>query len=420
MWPWIKRWHDWAMPDLWPLHRTGPQPQALYHSYEKAGLTVHDQPIPWNAEVVVVEVALRLQPGSSRRKTDFQLRLPGREAQPAEVLRRQENDDLHRLLFRIAPPTVTVNAELLWRDRVLGQLTLPVLSREEFVDNLRLHLPTLFVRLGDQCVAAQTFVSTQCKDLMASAVLTSPTSLVPLLDLDLQVELRCERGGPACHHPAKLCSSQLAGKQALLTVMPRRFPKRIGSWVVTWKLGDQVLASQRVRAISRRHFQRSLRVVDTRFVIQSDKQEVSVSRQLPPLEQVVRVGPCFLVCSRESGMAGLCRLRVRTQVHGAVQPPLLMDEEILITDGPTMVAPGTVEAAELTQVKAFEICLGAGLRSGDSAAALGILPLCPAPVAAFTSEGGFKAPEEYPWSAAAEEQLNEQLARLLENRGKSG
>ena len=190
--------------------------------------------------------------------------------------------------------------------------------------------------------------------------------------------------------------------------MPRRFPKRIGSWVVTWKLGDQVLASQRVCAISQRHFQRSLRVVDTRFVIQSDKQEVSVSRQLPPLEQVARVGPCFLVCSREAGMAGLCRLRVRTQVPGAVQPPLLMDEEILITDGPTMVAPGTVEAAELTQVKAFEICLSAGPRSGDSAAALGILPLCPAPVAAFTSEGGFKAPEEYPWSAAAEEQLNEQ------------
>ena len=138
---------------------------------------------------------------------------PAAKPSRPKILRRQENDDLHRLLFRIAPPTVTVNAELLWRDRVLGQLTLPVLSREEFVDNLRLHLPTLFVRLGDQCVAAQTFVSTQCKDLMASAVLTSPTSLVPLLDLDLQVELRCERGGPACHYPAKLCSSQLAGNR---------------------------------------------------------------------------------------------------------------------------------------------------------------------------------------------------------------
>ena len=32
MWPWIKRWRDWAMHDLWPLHRIGPQPQALHFS----------------------------------------------------------------------------------------------------------------------------------------------------------------------------------------------------------------------------------------------------------------------------------------------------------------------------------------------------------------------------------------------------
>ena len=60
MWPWIKRWRDWAMHDLWPMYRLGPQPQALHYSYEKAGLTLHDQPIPWNAEAVVVEAMLRL------------------------------------------------------------------------------------------------------------------------------------------------------------------------------------------------------------------------------------------------------------------------------------------------------------------------------------------------------------------------
>ena len=56
MWPWIKRWRDWAMNDLWPLYRINPQPQALHYSYEKAGLTLHDQPIPWNAEAVVVDI----------------------------------------------------------------------------------------------------------------------------------------------------------------------------------------------------------------------------------------------------------------------------------------------------------------------------------------------------------------------------
>ena len=57
MWPWIKRWRDWAMHDLWPMHRIGIPPQALHFGYEKAGLTLYDQPIPWNAEAVVVEAA---------------------------------------------------------------------------------------------------------------------------------------------------------------------------------------------------------------------------------------------------------------------------------------------------------------------------------------------------------------------------
>ena len=84
MWPWIKHWRDWAMNDLWPLYRISPQPQALHYSYEKAGLTLHDQPIPWNAEAVLVEALLRLPDSTAARKSDFLLRVPGREPFPAE------------------------------------------------------------------------------------------------------------------------------------------------------------------------------------------------------------------------------------------------------------------------------------------------------------------------------------------------
>ena len=43
--------------------------------------------------------------------------------------------------------------------------------------------------------------------------------------------------------PAQLCSSQLAGRQALVTVVPRRYPRRIGTWMATWLLGDRPLAT---------------------------------------------------------------------------------------------------------------------------------------------------------------------------------
>jgi hypothetical protein len=398
------------MHDFWPMHRTGPQPQALHYSYEKAGLTLHDQPIPWNAEAVLVEASVRLPAAGSRRKTDFQLRLGRQDLVLAESLRPEEGSDRHRLFFRFPPLGESTAAELLYKNHVLGQLTLPVLSREQFVSQLQLHMPTLFVRFGEQSVACQTFVASQCKGLLASALVTSPTSLVPLLDLGLHIEFRSDKGGPVHSVPAKLCSSQLAGKQALITIAPARFPRRIGTWLATWVLGDHPLATQQLKAISQRQFRRSLRVSDTRFVLQREKLGVNLTRHVvPPLNGIARVGPCFFVCSKEQGMAGLCTLQVRTQVPGSVQPPLLVEEEVLITDGPTMFAPGTVDAVDLGQVTAFELRTKGGV--------LGVLSLSPAPVAGFNAEGGFKAPHDFPWTAAAEDELNDRLARLMDGRG---
>src|SRR5580704_13092508 len=104
MWLWIKRWRDWAMHDLLPLHRNGLQPQALHYSYEKAGLTLDNQPIPWNAEAVVVESLVRVLSRTGRRKSDFLLRVHGRDAVPADKLGRDESDDRCRVFFRLAAP----------------------------------------------------------------------------------------------------------------------------------------------------------------------------------------------------------------------------------------------------------------------------------------------------------------------------
>jgi hypothetical protein len=111
-------------------------------------------------------------------------------------------------------------------------------------------------------------------------------------------------------------------------------------------------------------------------------------------------------------MAGLCRLQVTAQVPGSTPAPLLLAQEVLITDGPTMVAPGTVDATDLAKVTGFELSV-----KGQP---LGILSLCPAPTATFTSEGGFKPPHDFTWSAAAEEEMTERLNRLLEGRNKDG
>ena len=52
---------------------------------------------------------------------------------------------------------------------------------------------------------------------------------------------------------------------------------------------------------------------------------------------------------------GCATLQVHAQVPGAVQPPLLLEQDVLVTDGPTVFAPGTLDAADLAQVTAFEL-----------------------------------------------------------------
>lgn len=407
MWPWIKRWRDWLMNDLWPIQRLGTQAQALHFSYEKAGLTVANQPVPWCAEAVLVEARLRLPGSTPRRKADFSLRVGTAEPAAALELQHLEAERCHRVLFRVAPPPgCTAACEVLYRTHVLGRLTLPFQSRDDFVQGLRIQMPTVSVRLGDQTVACQTFVASQCRGLLAAGIVTSPTSLVPLLDLDLQVEFRSERGGTPERVPVRLVASQLASRHALATVVPRRYPRRIGTWLATWWLAGRHLETQRVRAISTRAFERSLRVLDSRLVLRWPSGQVTLARQLPPGDRPPHLGPCFLLASREPGMAGLVPLQVQALVPGAVAAPTLMDDTLLVTDGPTMFAPGTLPLADLGAASGFELRL-----KGHT---LGQMSLSPAPTASFTSEGGFKSASEFAWSPAAEEELTDRLNRLIE------
>jgi hypothetical protein len=321
-----------------------------------------------------------------------------------ESQRVEEPGDMARLHFRLPVPAQPSSAELLWRGRSLGQVTLPIQSAEDFAGKLSLQIPTTSVRLGDRAVSCQTYVTTQCQGLIISGVLRSPTSLVPILDTGMRVEVRREEGGAIGSVAVHLSSSQLKSHEALLSVVAPK-PKRIGTWHITWYVGDMPLATHALKAISQKHFLRSLRVSSTRFVLQTKSGGFKVERFLPDFKGVARVGPCFLVSSSEIGMAGWCTLQVRAQMKGATEAPVLEEQEVLLTDGPFPFVPGTLEVRDLDKVKHFELRCGRDL--------LGTLPLTPVPTAAFNKEGGFVAPDSFDWSPTAEEQLQERLGKLL-------
>jgi hypothetical protein len=394
------------MRDLFKIFRSsGPQSQALHFSYEKAGLTVDNQPIPWNAEAVIIEANVRLSSASARNKADFRLRVGGSGlSYSPEVLRQEPGEPQARLFFRFPVPADSAAIELTWRDRTLGQIALPVVRQGDFLRQLGVQTPTAHVRLGEHTVACQAFVSGQCQGLTFTAMLTSATNLVPLADMNLRLEIRREDGTPVSTVPVRLTTAQLRSRQAVVAVMPPR-PRRSGAWVADWRLDDDLLAALRIRAVSKRHFLRSLRVSASRFVVQPVRGEPFAMRTLPPLEGIARVGPCFLLTSGEPGMAGLAQLRVRARSNDLAPMPVMYERETLVTDGPMpLVAPGLSTAA-LSGLKHFAVESAVGV--------VGILPLTPIPTATFTSEGGFRPVEDFTWSSAAEEQLNERLGRML-------
>jgi hypothetical protein len=393
------------MNDLLPAARSRPSGQAVHLRYEKAGLVLYDAPVPWNADAAVVEVILRLPP-AARQKTDYLFRVPGREPIPPESLRRDDADDRrYRLLFRFPVPLGSTPTELLWKHHLLATVPVPVLSPGEFLANLRLATPTLSVRVGGQSVAARTFVAAQCKGLTAAAVLGSPTSLAPLADLGLRVVFRAERSGAEYAVPVPLTGAQLAAREALVTASPPKAPRRSGGYSAAWYVGERELGALAAQAVSGPRFVQSLRVSDARFLAADKLGPPRVCRHMPPPGDAARVGPCFVLHSREPGMAGLVTLRVHALRSGADSPAAVMEQPVLVTDGPTVFAPGLLDAADLAGLTGFE------LRHKQQV--LGLLSLNPVPTAGFTSEGGFRPPPDFAWTPTADDELHERMMKLM-------
>jgi hypothetical protein len=64
---------------------------------------------------------------------------------------------------------------------LMGQLQVPFLSAEAFLGDLRLESPAVVAGLGRLQIACQTVVEGQCKSFVATGVLATSTSLLPLI-----------------------------------------------------------------------------------------------------------------------------------------------------------------------------------------------------------------------------------------------
>jgi hypothetical protein len=115
MWHSIKRWRDWV-DNLGPPFRFRPQVRSLHIDFELAGITRHDERIPWNADAVQIDVVVEL-PHSHRRRSDFALRMGDRSPALPSQFRSSDTSGGCGIAFRIPTPAASTLAELLWRGR---------------------------------------------------------------------------------------------------------------------------------------------------------------------------------------------------------------------------------------------------------------------------------------------------------------
>jgi hypothetical protein len=390
---------------------TLPTPSTGLHvRYEKAGLILDALPIPWNADAVIVEANVRLGAKASHAKQDFTLCLAaGESAITAELVATAQKSGPLRVFFRFPAPAQSCQAEVRWREHSLGRVELPMISQAEFEAGITLDLPTLQVALGARLAACRSFVSGQAKSIFASAVLRSLTPLAPALHQDLRVVVRHGDDDLVGAVPVPLLGEQLRVRQALVTA-PLPKLRRLGAYRVSWFYGPRCLHSQPLKVIARKAFTRGLRISATRFILERDNGTMQTVRSLPTradqllLDGIRAVVPCFYVSCGEAGMAGLAPFALRALIDDTITT-LGIENGVLVTDSPTPIVLGAAPAADLARIKHFTLTVG------DRT--LGNLPLLPAPQADINAEGGFAPLDDFLWSPAAEEQLNERLGKLL-------
>lgn len=381
-----------------------PRVRTVQHGYEKASLTVRNEPIPWNAEAVVVEVVVEGKRSHSWPKSDFTLHLDGVPDMVAESFQPAPDGGI-LVTFRLPPLLSGMEVEMRWRGQPLGCVALPFLSRQDFLRGLRLEAPALLAHLGSYHLPCQAVVGSQCRGVLARARLVGPSSLLPLLDLRLSATFTYHGTNRSRELPIVLTRCQLLGSSALLSASILDAPESDGLWSLHWTVEDHLLARNAMRTLSAYDFQQSLYVIDARYASENREGQRAYTPYLPPRENLRRVGPCFRIASLEPGVAGLCSLDLRIHYKDSNRPPQLLRQEVPITDGPSLFAPLLMSVSEFEEVASFELLV--------KKHTLGALPGCCRPVVSFTGEGGFKEPPDFDWTPVAEQELNERLNRLF-------
>jgi hypothetical protein len=398
----LRRFRHWLW---WRLWRWGkPLLHSLRHEYEKAGIRIGEEPVPWNADDIFVHAQISLPPFVDWCKSDFELRAPGWRSQTAISVEKKQEDDLFDVCFRCPSLQGPVLAVLLCQGTRLGRIRLPFLSADNFLSGLRIDAATVVASLRDSEIPCQSLADGQSHHMIATGILCSPTSLLPLIGFEIVAEVEDNDGQAERVIRPRLSAGQLQSKQASLCMTIGQSNRFRGGLRVNWRVGNRILARCSMRNVSRSMFQESIYLVESRYVYQDDPQSMNKESHRATAPENAFPRPCFVLASKEPGLAGVCPLELRVNFRDQARRPMAVLETMVITQTPALFSPKV--PVRCGEIRSFELfCAGR---------MLGVVRVSPAPSASFNREGGFKATEDYLWNAWAEEEVANRLQMLME------
>ncbi len=384
---------------------------ALTVSYETGGVRVRRAVIPWCTEAVLAEARLSGQ-ANDILATDFTLGIEGRGDISAHQITPVEGG-VSLAHFRFQPNFgQNMSLTVKFRGKALHAraTVVPYLTREAFLAQLNVFLPTVSAQLHGETVACRGYVASQSKNLVATCALVSEAGLAPVRELDLETRLMVSEEILIDRWPIKLSNHQASGTRALVTTVLDGVPRRTGHWSIGWHSLDHTLSQNSLMAYGLPAFIRSLRMSPVRYFHQSASGIYSALESPVKLKKNEMLGPVFSIQSNLPGIAAQLPVIIEA-IPKTGEPFTLKETTITITDGINLLAPGMLGSDEVAQILGFRLMYRKQVLQACSSD--------PQPSVRITSEGGFDAPVGLGWNSESENQLL-MLMQTLTSRTQTG
>lgn len=354
--------------------------KALQIGYESKGLKVVSPVIPWFAESVFLEVAIRFPDKFLCSASDFSLHV-GRSF---SILGNHLNINdaaghkAGKVAFQLDNLLQDSKAKIYFKKKLISEIEIPFLTKEAFLASVEVQSPALHCNFDSQIVSCQSFLMAGCKGVSVSALLSSKYGMDFFYNLDASISIDVGQGIPT----TLVTRIPIAGisQKSIPVVFPiGSVPKKIGNMKVSYLLEGVKVGSMICQGITSSSFSKMILVNRQSFVVWKKNGELDFVDDLPQLETEVRFGPCFWIGTKVDGLAGFADIKIQGYLHGSHQPLCFWEGKVLATSTPALIAPVNLGPESFKEISYFEVLSGKN--------SIAMIKLGSKPTVQFTAEG---------------------------------